>query len=329
MKEAKHFRALSFGKSAWRAVVALGMAGIAGCAGKAEALPSTGDPELIGGQPADANHFRSTVGISDDCTAAKVGPRLFLTAAHCVSLARPNRSSFPPPDFPPNGGVHDRYLPGNPLLMFWGLDAADGDRAEFTIVKTTIHPSWWACPTCQDAILDDGAADVAVIEIGEDTPQIPEARVELASIATGTPVVKVGWGCEERTNVDANTLQLGRYKTADASIISGSEIRRFDTPMTDEQFDAVDASYLVTAGHDQDEKRASLCLGDSGGPLYLRDGRDPRIVGVNADYSFRPVQEPDLGGVSWTDWHTRTSLEARHGVGQWLIDLKVKTVGGH
>ena len=152
--------------------------------------------------------------------------------------------------------------------------------------------------------------------------------VELGSIATGASVVKVGWGCEERTNVDPNTVHLGRYKTADASIIAASEIRRFDGRITDEQLAAFDASYLVTAGHAQDEQQASLCLGDSGGPLYLR-GEGPRIVGINADYSFKPSEDPeDLGGVSWTDWHTRTALGARHGVGQWLIDMRVNTVGG-
>jgi hypothetical protein len=79
--------------------------------------------------------------------------------------------------------------------------------------------------------------------------------------------------------------------------------------------------YVVTAGHAQDEAFASLCLGDSGGPLYRPDRADPRVVGVNSDYSFR-----DQSGVSWTDWHTRTSRGSLHDIAEWLIDLGVNTV---
>jgi len=336
MSEQKPRRALKHPRTAACLALVLGVATLTGCAGKSETLDPAGgsamragDPELIGGQPADADRFRATVGIGDACTAAKVGPRLFLTAAHCVAVGRPLHGQPVAEDFPPNQGVHDNYLPGKRLLIYWGLSANDKQQGEFTVAKTTIHPSWWTCPLCQDPILEGDAADVALIEIREQTPQIPEARVELGAIATGAQVVKVGWGCEERTNVDPNTVHLGRYKTANASIIAVAEVRRFDERITDEQLEALDASYLVTAGHAQDEQRASLCLGDSGGPLYLRDDGEPRIVGINADYSFKPSEDPeDLGGVSWTDWHTRTSLRARHGVGQWLIDLQVKTVGG-
>lgn len=310
---------------------AYGAALFAACAADGDAFePARREQHLIGGSPVTADFFRSTVGISDDCTAAKVGPRLFLTAAHCVALGRPGRGEEVPEDFPPNDGVRAAYLPGERLRINWGLDADDADQADFTIVATSIHPSWWQCPLCQDPILaQGGAADIAVVEIAEDTPQIPAASVELGTIAPGARVFKVGWGCEERTNIDPTTLQLGRYKADDAVIIPGSEIRHHESPITDGQVVTVDASYLITAGRSQGEGNASLCLGDSGGPLYLADGGAPRIVGVNSNYTFPPSSGPDdLGGVSWTDWHTRTSLESLHDVGQWLVDLGVNTVGG-
>lgn len=286
---------------------------------------------LIGGHLAAPYHFRSTVGIGDHCTAAKVGPRHFLTAAHCVAVPRPGRFEPVPENFPPNDGVRDDYLPGEPLLINWGLDADDSEQGVFTIVETSIHPSWWTCPLCQDPPLaQGGAADIAVVEIAENTPSVPEARVELDPIATDTQVVKVGWGCEERTNIDPSTLALDRYKTEDAWIIPASAIQHNTAPpISNGQVTTVAASYLITAGHAQDEDYASLCLGDSGGPLYLPNNSDPRIVGVNASYTFEPSSDPnDLGGVSWTDWHTKTSLDSLHGVGQWLIDLGVNTVGG-
>lgn len=291
-----------------------------------EAIASGGEA-LIGGSPAAPDQFRSTVGIGDSCTAAKVAPRLFLTAAHCVAVGRPSRAMPPPEDFPPNGGISDGYLPGASVHLRWGLDATDGAEAQLSIVNTSIHPSWWTCPLCQDPIFSPGGgADVAVVEVAEDTPDIPEASIELGTIGIGTAVIKVGWGCEDRTNVDGNTVKLGRYKTAQASVIDVSEIRRFDGRMTDEQVAEVDAGYVITAGHDQDAASASLCLGDSGGPLYLAGGGAPRIVGVNSNYTFRPVDSEEEGGVSWTDWHTRTSLGSLHGIGQWLRDLGVNAV---
>ncbi|HLV68089.1 MAG TPA: trypsin-like serine protease [Polyangiaceae bacterium] len=318
-------------KTALRLAIAPGVALLAGCAFGGEAGDLGGEATasqsqaLIGGSPAAPDYFRSTVGIGDVCTAAKVGPRLFLTAAHCVAVPRPIRGMPVPPDFPPNDGIAEDYLPGESLLIHWGLDADDPEQGEFTIVQTSIHPSWWACPLCEQPFLSQGgAADIAVIEIAEDTPQIPEAKVELDPIAVGTQVVKVGWGCEESINVDPSTLELGRYKAEDAWILPTSDIRHHDSPITDEQIATIDASYWITAGHDQNENFASLCLGDSGGPLYLPDDSDPRIVGVNAWYTFRVVTD----GVSWTDWHTKTALDSLHGVGQWLIELGVNTSGG-
>jgi hypothetical protein len=298
-----------------------------------EAFDATGgdsiasdEQALIGGLPAAADHFRSTVGIGDVCTAAKVAPRLFLTAAHCVAVPRPGRFEPVPEDFPPNDGIGEKYLPGQPLLIHWGLDADDPEQGVLTIVGTSIHPSWWECPLCQQPTRQ-GSADIAVIEIAEDTPDIPEARIELNRVEPGAQVVKVGWGCEETTNVDPTTLELGRYKTDDAAVIATSEIQHHNSPISDDQVAVIDGSYVVTAGHDQDEDNASLCLGDSGGPLYLPNDGDPRIVGVNSDYTFRPDQ-PEPGGVSWTDWHTRTSLGSLHDVGQWLIDRGVNAASG-
>ena len=274
---------------------------------------------LIGGHPVAVDYFRSTVGIGDACTGAKVGPCQFLTAAHCVAVPRPYKTT-PPPGFPSNDGVHDDYVPGKPLQIQWGLDA-DGAQGTFTIVETVIHPSWWAYPLTPDPPTGpDGAADIAVIEIAEDTPDIPEARVELDRVEPGTQVVKVGWGCEVTNNSPASSL--GRYKAEDAWTLPASELEYHNPPLSDVQFTTVRDSYLVTAGQGQNQDSASLCMGDSGGPLYLPDNSDPRIVGVNSDYIFR-----DESGISWDDWHTQTALGSHHGVGQWLKDLGVNTVG--
>lgn len=279
---------------------------------------------LIGGSQAAAYHFRSTVGIGGECTAAKVGPKLFLTAAHCVSLPRPGRFETVPPDFPQNDGVKPKYLPGQSFVLNWGLNATDSQQSSVTVVRTSIHPSWWACPLCQNPTLSlDGAADIAVIEIAQLTPQIPEAVVDLDPVAPGQQVAKVGWGCEDHTNHAPGSIPLGRYKTADAWVVAAAQIQLPDPVYTSDEIAKVGASYLITEGKDKNSARASLCLGDSGGPLYLPNNTERRIVGVNSNYNFRPGSN----GVSWTDWHTKTANNAPLGVARWLINQGVSTVG--
>ena len=296
---------------------------LAGCADHAvtsEDAVARVDQALIGGEPATADYFRSTVGIGDECTAAKVGPRLFLTAAHCVAVPRLYRQELPP-GYPANNGVDEPYVTGQPLLIQWGLDAA-GPSGTFTIVQTSIHPSWWTNPGSPDPVFgSDSASDIAVIEIAEDTPDIPEARVELDSIAPGTRVVQVGRGCEESTSTpDAH---LGRFKAQEVVTLPPEpELAYISPPPSETQSTAIINSYLFTPGITQDPNAASLCLGDSGGPLYLPDNSDPRVVGVNSNYTFT-----DQSGISWNDWHTQTALESFHGVGEWLRSLGVNTVG--
>ncbi len=306
-----------------RLALASTVALLAGCSDHAltgEDAVTTVDQALIGGEPATADYFRSTVGIGDECTAAKVGPRLFLTAAHCVAVPRLYRQA-PPPGYPANDGVDDAYVAGQPLLIQWGLDA-DGPSGTFTIVQTSIHPSWWTNPNSPDPLFgSDSAADIAVIEIAEDTPDIPEARVELDTIAPGTQVVEVGRGCEESTLTPDS--HLGRFKAQQVTTLPPEpELAYVSPPLSDSQSTGIINSYLFTPGQTQDPSAASLCLGDSGGPLYLPDNSDPRVVGVNSDYTFI-----DQSGVSWSDWHTQTAQGSYHGVGEWLESLGVNTVG--
>ena len=94
MTDDKLFRALEFSMFVSRLAFGVAIASVAACGAQSEAQRTSPDgskagaPELISGEPAGVAQFRSTVGINDDCSAAKVGARLFLTAAHCVAAGR-------------------------------------------------------------------------------------------------------------------------------------------------------------------------------------------------------------------------------------------------
>jgi hypothetical protein len=207
------------------------------------------------------------------------------------------------------------------MLIQWGLDAS-GASGTFTIVQTSIHPSWWKYPGASDPVRgSESAADIAVIEVAEDTPAIPEARVELDTIAPGTRVVEVGWGCEASTRTP--DPDLGRFKAQEQTTLPPEpELALVGPPLSEEESISIKNAYLFTPGKTKDASASSLCPGDSGGPLYLQNNSDPRVVGVNSNYTFT-----DDSGVSWDDWHTQTALASFHGVGAWLKNLGVNTVG--
>ena len=46
--------------------------------------------------------------------------------------------------------------------------------------------------------------------------------------------------------------------------------------------------FLLTPGRSLDSAEASLCPGDSGGPVYRDDRRGGTVVGINSYYSFPP-----------------------------------------
>lgn len=81
-------------------------------------------------------------------------------------------------------------------------------------------------------------------------------------------------------------------------------------------------SNWVTPGYGVGAQNASLCPGDSGGPLLTKNANQAwEICGIAADYTFAgPYQD---GAVTVTNLHTRLDDESYNNVGGWIRSVWV------
>jgi hypothetical protein len=290
---------------------------------------ATADDDLVGGDQAKDGDFPSTMIVRDNCTVSKVGPRHILTAAHCV--------------FDEGAGqIRAEYQPGATIYVSSRTDVDNraplesaGYRA-VTLVKVHVPgvlyqekvTNGWPRP-----LLESAAPDVAIMEITEGTApaiaDVPEAAIDLRPLAPGDNVVIMGYGCEKGVAAEKDYSRV-RLKTkatklvgVDATVHPGSYVTDPSSPFAKN----LEKQYLFTPGQGIAAEQASLCPGDSGGPVYRDDGGANVIVGVNAYYSFAD-QATDPARISKTNWHTRLDAESRFDVGSWLKSLGVKTTGG-
>jgi hypothetical protein len=138
--------------------------------------------------------------------------------------------------------------------------------------------------------------DVAIIDIDVDTPDIPIVRVDLNPVSLGDPVTLLGYGCEAHDQ----TPSPYRLKLQNTTV-SGK-----DSLDTGRRATAI-GSYVVTNALNRDPSSATLCPGDSGGPLYRAIDGEQLVVGINA-----------LVRGDEDNWDTRLDVDAAYDVAGWL-----------
>ncbi|MFD2111358.1 trypsin-like serine protease [Thiorhodococcus fuscus] len=237
---------------------------------------------LLGGQLDTQGRYGAVVSLGEGerlhCSATKIGPDRFLTAAHCVvSLG--------------DGELEDAFRPGRRLFIGHQLaPRSPDDLTPVTLAEVRLHPSYaqalrrfiaYRQETIRayrerysgdelarrvrlvklDTHFTSRFPDVAILTVAEPTPDIPVLSVDCEPLRAGETVEIVGYGYESLKTMALarRTMPYGRRNVGSSQVIR------------------VDPVNFYTYAGEMRSGRPSLSPGDSGGPV-LRGGQ---VVGVN------------------------------------------------
>lgn len=272
---------------------------------------------LIEGQVDDANRYGAVVALWSDearsCSATKIAPATFLTAAHCVV------------DFA-SGDLARRFQPGGTLRIGAGIESRLDDTQTVAVIDTELPPAFRAglerLRAYQQSLIDDYRAryrdealarrirhlradsritdrfpDAALIRVATPTPNIPEMPVSLAPLQAGARVTLVGYGCERVRDWQGPDRQNrpARRLWGDTHVIR------------------VDDVNFYTFGSEGRPGSATLCPGDSGGPV-LFEGQVVGVHGTVWGLSYRDTARSNMSVNlhRLTNWEAWTRLGGIH-----------------
>jgi hypothetical protein len=263
---------------------------------------------LVDARLAALGELAAVVRIDSDCTASKIGPRLLLTAAHCIRDAK--------------GDVKLSYVAGREIPVLVRMPDGKTNEVRAAIEFAKVHPR--VKELCSVADCNGSAAnakrdapDVAVIKTTKELVGVALMPIDGRPTAPGETVIETGFGCTDGAfsrKGDDDQLRTGPTTVVDANatVHEGSPVNAAE---------AADLAnvYVYTAGPAMKQNTgAGLCPGDSGGPLVrLGDRGRLSVIGVNASYTFRYLKDDPVGRAV-TNWHARVDRSARYDVLAWL-----------
>ncbi len=252
---------------------------------------------LIGGSVADPKDYPATIRLISGCTAAKVAPKLILTAAHCVVDLH-------------TGDIRANYQTDSKI----GIQYGSKTYTDF-VVETLPHESFVNAVKAANAAgnspnnVSKDSYDVAFIVVRENLTDIGEAEIDLNKVLVTDPLIVGGYGCEDHlggTTPSPRHYKAGETYAVDIDALAGARGNYSSRSVQQSIFQ----HNILTAAQKFDSAVPSICPGDSGGPVY-RANDHLAIVGVNSYYSFN-----DESGISTTNWHTRLS-----NLKTWVLDI--------
>ncbi len=279
-------------------------------------MDNSDESALIGGKIAEEHEFLATLRVQGNCTASRVGPRHILMAAHCVSdsVSKSVLASFRP----------------GATMMLTGANKVINDKSSLdwlvTIAHTYVESSYFEGDLLGVRVLDAAvASDVALVELTADAEDrlssVPVAQVDISPVKRGDPIVIMGYGCEVGLTAPVPNARVLKQQATNVISLEDSHFNRPGQTSAA----LVDNGYFFSPGQRLDPAAASLCPGDSGGPVYRGESGARLVVGVNAYYTFADKNKQD---VSVANWHTRFDLASRFDSGSWLASKGVVVVGG-
>lgn len=262
---------------------------------------------ITGGTSAAAGQFPSTVffGSPVNCTATKIAPRMFITAAHCLSgtyLAGEAQLKMTTRDL---STVQERFRGVSikiPAAILKG-----------TVAKVHMHPSWIRIihqnEEFESQMGNEALSDVGIIELKTDTVEIPTARVSFDSLAEGQNVLIAGYGQKIDTQYDSTPLTTST--TYGSALTFGSLYKMMEFG----QF------FVLPSKLEAKEKAVYALPGDSGGPAFIKT-KDGALALAGIISWGKPV---DLGiSKSPTEVGLMTRLDSQAGkpkVKTWLCSV--------
>ncbi len=247
--------------------------------------------KLINGLPV-GDKFPGVGTFNLGCTITKVGPKQFISAAHCVGKTLPSLT-----------------------LSFKGY------RGTVTVSSFHVHPTWikdcynFHCTGHEvgSSRMTPGRSDVVFVNVKEETPTIPAIPVHYEELSVGTDVAMVGAGCTRSVEPGGS----GKMRYAITKLISPINLTH-EHSLYKEIFEITGQSNWITDGYGKNNIHASLCPGDSGGPLLTEIDGEWKIVGIAADYTFDGRYQD--GAPTITNLHTRLDDQSFNNIGQWIRD---------
>jgi hypothetical protein len=185
---------------------------------------------LWNGTLAKSGQFPASLSFGS-CSAARIGPKHVLTAAHCVyqqtKILKSGRKI--------EGFLNVNYRDGETLLIKYGTRPEKAKKSFLTIFKTHIHPSFSQIESKKDI---EQSSDLAIIEFEEKLPfTIKIAKVSRELFSPFDSVRLAGFGLTS-PSLFMNHLLMGnsftsaKYEIKNALSYGESYITRVDIGTT-------------------------------------------------------------------------------------------------
>lgn len=267
--------------------------------GEGSALTSSKVPAA-----ADRESFRPVVSFSGHCTATKVGPRHFLTAAHCVVS--------------PQGVMRPGSEIAFEMSNYQDVVIKRVERQRWPYVEKVVVDEDWLT-TCRDAryrsnckdvdfAKEAKAPDLALIvvkdvaapparEVNHSVTDMPQLPVLARGLTSGEPVTLAGYGCTGEVDNVRAFYKVYELRVSTTNVLDASRAAK---PIADDHRLLGDQIFLSDA-------KTSLCAGDSGGPVLVKPNGSNRfaVAGIHAGFTVDPA------GKVMANWHTRVDAGAK------------------